>query len=246
MNDRMPIGLDAIRARDRDAIARIGDPESDQWLRAEMDRRYLIGALDQAREELAWQTDVAESNQAAYEHAAEERGDLLASVRRLRARVETLASEKQTVSAEELLGLLAATRETDDACRCRELLAVVAAARELADKWECWPSDPSSKTEWYHRENCPGCFAQRRAPRRHRLPGGRRRGLHSRADGRHLRAHYDGDGADAAEPIPTRPVALRRRVRHRPDLPRLRGIAGTGMGRGPFGRVGQLLPDERR
>lgn len=41
-NDQMKKNLDEIRQRDKDAIARLGKPDEDPLLRAEMDRRYLL------------------------------------------------------------------------------------------------------------------------------------------------------------------------------------------------------------
>lgn len=42
--------LDDIRERDRLAIPRMGDPENDPLLRAEMDRRWLLGEIDRLTE----------------------------------------------------------------------------------------------------------------------------------------------------------------------------------------------------
>lgn len=38
--------LHDVRVRDRNAIARLGNPDTDPLLRAEMDRRYLLATLD--------------------------------------------------------------------------------------------------------------------------------------------------------------------------------------------------------
>lgn len=44
------MSLSEIRARDRNAVARLGNPNTDTLLRAEMDRRELLRRLDKIRD----------------------------------------------------------------------------------------------------------------------------------------------------------------------------------------------------
>lgn len=49
--------LDDIRERDRLAIPRMGDPDNDPLLRAEMDRRWLLGEIDRVIAQVEeWET----------------------------------------------------------------------------------------------------------------------------------------------------------------------------------------------
>lgn len=45
------MNLAEIRKRDKNAVARLGDPDNDPLLQAEMDRRFLLNKIDELTED---------------------------------------------------------------------------------------------------------------------------------------------------------------------------------------------------